>query len=169
MVLATGSCLLRASEPPETQKGYFCQWLIGTPLIPAARIWCKARKEKLFGFISPGKRFFYTKYPKTSENLEISFRINRIESPIQPTDSDCGESLTLYDASWADDSKIIKTFCDTFSKAMEKYNFVSTGNSLFVKFESQTGSYSGWVNFNPFIYRVSWNMSICSRICPKDV
>ncbi|XP_050308010.1 uncharacterized protein LOC126744504 isoform X2 [Anthonomus grandis grandis] len=84
-----------------------------------------------------------------------SFRINRIESPIQPTDSDCGESLTLYDASWADDSKIIKTFCDTFSKAMEKYDFVSTGNSLFVKFESKTGSYSGsslyyWAHYDFF-------------------
>ncbi|XP_030757674.1 tolloid-like protein 1 [Sitophilus oryzae] len=72
-----------------------------------------------------------------------SFRINRIESPIQPTDGDCGESLTLYDASWPDDSRIIKTFCDTFSKAMEKHDFVSTGNSLYVRFESKTGSYSG--------------------------
>lgn len=72
-----------------------------------------------------------------------SFRINRIESPILPFDGDCGESLTLYDASWPDDSRIIKTFCDTFSKAMEKHDFVSTGSSLFVRFESKTGSYSG--------------------------
>ncbi|KAF7266556.1 hypothetical protein GWI33_020064 [Rhynchophorus ferrugineus] len=84
-----------------------------------------------------------------------SFRINRIESPIQPTDGDCGESLTLYDASWADDSKIIKTFCDTFSKAMEKHDFVSTGNSLYVRFESKTGSYSGsslyyWAHYDFF-------------------
>lgn len=77
--------------------------------------------------------------------LHFSFRINRIESPIQPIEGDCGESLTLYDASWPDDSKIIKTFCDTFSKAMEKHDFVSTGNSLFVRFESKTGSYSGLV------------------------
>lgn len=59
-----------------------------------------------------------------------SFRINRIESPIEPMDGDCGESLTLYDASWPDDSRIIKTFCDTFSKAMEKHDFVSTGKYL---------------------------------------
>ncbi|KAJ4446246.1 hypothetical protein ANN_12940 [Periplaneta americana] len=72
-----------------------------------------------------------------------SFRINRIESPIQLFDGDCGESLTLYDASWPDDSRIIKTFCDTFSRAMEKHDFVSTGNALFVRFESKTGSYSG--------------------------
>lgn len=84
-----------------------------------------------------------------------SFRINRIESPIKPIEGDCGESLTLYDASWPDDSKIIKTFCDTFSKAMEKHDFVSTGNSLFVRFESKTGSYSGsslyyWAHYDFF-------------------
>ncbi|KAI4456883.1 cubilin [Holotrichia oblita] len=83
------------------------------------------------------------------------FRINRIESPIQPIEEDCGESLTLYDASWPDDSKIIKTFCDTFSKAMEKHDFVSTGNALFVRFESKTGSYSGsslyyWAHYDFF-------------------
>jgi len=70
-----------------------------------------------------------------------SFRIDRIESPIQKWDEDCGESLTIYDAAWADDSKIIKTFCDTFSKPMEKQDFTSTGNALFVRFESKTGSY----------------------------
>ncbi|XP_071052044.1 uncharacterized protein [Onthophagus taurus] len=84
-----------------------------------------------------------------------SFRINRIESPIHPIEEDCGESLTLYDASWPDDSRIIKTFCDTFSKAMEKHDFVSTGNALFVRFESKTGSYSGsslyyWAHYDFF-------------------
>ncbi|KDR22186.1 Dorsal-ventral patterning protein tolloid, partial [Zootermopsis nevadensis] len=84
-----------------------------------------------------------------------SFRINRIESPIQIFDGDCGESLTLYDASWPDDSRIIKTFCDTFSRAMEKHDFVSTGNALFVRFESKTGSYSGsslyyWAHYDFF-------------------
>jgi len=80
------------------------------------------------------------------QSLVSSFRINRVESPIVPYAGDCAESLTLYDAPWADDSKIIKTFCDTFSRAMEKHDFVSTGNSLFVKFESKTGSYSGYVS-----------------------
>ncbi|XP_076240876.1 uncharacterized protein LOC143183250 [Calliopsis andreniformis] len=84
-----------------------------------------------------------------------SFRVNRIESPIQPYDGDCGESLTLYDADWPDDAKIIKTFCDTFSKPMEKHDFVSSSNSLFVKFESKTGSYSGsslyyWAHYDFF-------------------
>ncbi|RZC41927.1 uncharacterized protein BDFB_008796, partial [Asbolus verrucosus] len=90
-----------------------------------------------------------------TNNRCSSFRINRIESPIQPIEGDCGESLTLYDASWPDDSKIIKTFCDTFSKAMEKHDFVSTGNALFVRFESKTGSYSGsslyyWAHYDFF-------------------
>nr|XP_003699829.1 PREDICTED: uncharacterized protein LOC100882792 [Megachile rotundata]XP_012144581.1 PREDICTED: uncharacterized protein LOC100882792 [Megachile rotundata] len=84
-----------------------------------------------------------------------SFRVNRIESPIEPYDGDCGESLTLYDADWSDDAKIIKTFCDTFSKPMEKHDFVSTSNALFVKFESKTGSYSGsslyyWAHYDFF-------------------
>lgn len=72
-----------------------------------------------------------------------SFRINRIESPIVPWTGDCGESLTLYDAARPDDARIIKTFCDTFSRPMEKHDFVSTGNAMFVRFESKTGSYSG--------------------------
>jgi hypothetical protein len=84
-----------------------------------------------------------------------SFRVNRIESPIQPYEGDCAESLTLYDADWADDARIIKTFCDTFSKPMEKHDFVSTSNSLFVRFESKTGSYSGsslyyWAHYDFF-------------------
>ncbi|XP_078035220.1 uncharacterized protein LOC144469145 [Augochlora pura] len=84
-----------------------------------------------------------------------SFRVNRIESPIQSYEGDCGESLTLYDADWPDDAKIIKTFCDTFSKPMEKHDFVSTSNALFVKFESKTGSYSGsslyyWAHYDFF-------------------
>ncbi|XP_074095188.1 cubilin homolog isoform X1 [Cotesia typhae] len=84
-----------------------------------------------------------------------SFRVNRIESPIQPYDGDCGESLTLYDANWPDDARIIKTFCDTFSKPMEKHDFVSTSNAMFVRFESKTGSYSGsslyyWAHYDFF-------------------
>ncbi|XP_015172788.1 PREDICTED: uncharacterized protein LOC107064537 [Polistes dominula] len=84
-----------------------------------------------------------------------SFRVNRIESPIKPYDGDCGESLTLYDADWPDDARIIKTFCDTFSKPMEKHDFVSTSNALFVRFESKTGSYSGsslyyWAHYDFF-------------------
>ncbi|XP_046604705.1 cubilin-like [Neodiprion virginianus] len=84
-----------------------------------------------------------------------SFRVNRIESPIQLYDGDCGESLTLYDADWPDDARIIKTFCDTFSRPMEKHDFVSTSNALFVRFESKTGSYSGsslyyWAHYDFF-------------------
>ncbi|GLH04724.1 Uncharacterized protein GBIM_10372, partial [Gryllus bimaculatus] len=84
-----------------------------------------------------------------------SFRVNRIESPIAPWPGDCGESLTLYDAAWPDDARIIKTFCDTFSRAMEKHDFVSSGPALFVRFESKTGSYSGsslyyWAHYDFF-------------------
>jgi len=71
-----------------------------------------------------------------------SFRIESIESPMSDYVGECGESLTIYDSTWADDSKIIKTFCET-SRPLEKYDFVSTSNGLYVSFESKTGSYSG--------------------------
>ena len=70
-------------------------------------------------------------------------------------DGDCAESLTLYDADRPDDARIIKTFCDTFSRPLEKHDFVSSGSSLFVRFESKTGSYSGsslyyWAHYDFF-------------------
>ncbi|ENN71210.1 hypothetical protein YQE_12139, partial [Dendroctonus ponderosae] len=135
-----------------------CDWLLSSESLRASR-----DSEGIFLSVAhwypPHTSCTYLMQGEEGEIVRLYFPrqvlINRIESPIQPTDSDCGESLTLYDASWADDSKIIKTFCDTFSKAMEKYNFVSTGNSLFVKFESQTGSYSGsslyyWAHYDFF-------------------
>lgn len=84
-----------------------------------------------------------------------SFRINRIEAAIQKSDMDCAESLTIYDSDHPDPAKIIKTFCDTFSRPMEKVDFVSTGRSLFVRFDSRTGSYSGsslyyWAHYDFF-------------------
>lgn len=84
-----------------------------------------------------------------------SFRINRVEAPILKIDMDCAESLTIYDSNKADPARIIKTFCDTFSRPMEKIDFVSTGRSLYVRFESKTGSYSGsslyyWAHYDFF-------------------
>ncbi|CAB0014019.1 unnamed protein product, partial [Nesidiocoris tenuis] len=101
-----------------------------------------------------------------------SFRINRIESPIAVFDGDCGESLTLYDASWPDDSRIIKTFCDTFSRAMEKHDFVSTGNALFVRFESKTGSYSGsslyyWAHYD-FFNNTKFGTAVPGSSCDEE-
>ncbi|CAD7011831.1 unnamed protein product [Ceratitis capitata] len=83
------------------------------------------------------------------------FRINRIESPILKYDGDCGESLTIYDSDHPDPARIIKTFCDTFSRPMEKVDFVSTSPSLYVQFDSKTGSYSGsslyyWAHYDFF-------------------
>ncbi|XP_075231166.1 cubilin-like [Lycorma delicatula] len=101
-----------------------------------------------------------------------SFRINRIESPIMQFDGDCGESLTLYDASWPDDSRIIKTFCDTFSRAMEKHDFVSTSSALFVRFESKTGSYSGsslyyWAHYD-FFNNTKFGRPISDTECDEE-
>lgn len=84
-----------------------------------------------------------------------SFRINKIEAAIRKYDSDCAESLTIYDSDRPDPARIIKTFCDTFSRPMEKVDFVSSSRSLYVRFESKTGSYSGsslyyWAHYDFF-------------------
>lgn len=137
-------------------KNGSCSWLLSSDALN------NSRDEGIFLSVAhwypPHTSCTYLLRGKPGEIARLyfpSFRVNRIESPIQIYDGDCGESLTLYDADWPDDSKIIKTFCDTFSKPMEKHDFVSTGNALFVRFESKTGSYSGsslyyWAHYDFF-------------------
>ncbi|KAK2706509.1 hypothetical protein QYM36_016518 [Artemia franciscana] len=84
-----------------------------------------------------------------------SFRVGRITAPIEDIEGDCLESLTLFDGPDANPENIIKTFCDTFSRPMEKHDFISTGNTLFLQFISETGSYSGsslyyWAHYDFF-------------------
>ena len=100
-----------------------------------------------------------------------SFRINRIEAAIKKLDIDCAESITIYDSSRPDPARIIKTFCDTFSRPMEKIDFVSTGRSLYVKFESKTGSYSGsslyyWAHYD-FFNNTKFGELIPNTICDE--
>lgn len=100
-----------------------------------------------------------------------SFRINRIEAPIVKMDMDCAESLTIYDSNRADPARIIKTFCDTFSRPMEKIDFVSTGRSLYVRFDSKTGSYSGsslyyWAHYD-FFNNTKFGEPIPNTICDE--
>ncbi|XP_050540622.1 uncharacterized protein LOC126905181 [Daktulosphaira vitifoliae] len=102
-----------------------------------------------------------------------SFRVNSIESPVTSDwNGDCGESLTLYDAAGPDDTKIIKTFCDTFSKPAEKHDFVSTGNSMFIRFESKTGSYSGsslyyWAHYD-FFNNTKFGTAVPDTACDEE-
>ncbi|XP_071516762.1 LOW QUALITY PROTEIN: cubilin-like [Panulirus ornatus] len=84
-----------------------------------------------------------------------SFRVRPIEAPIRPYDGDCGETLIIYDSDREDDARIMKMFCDTFSRPLEKHDFISTGSAMFVKFESRTGSYDGsslyyWAQYDFF-------------------
>ncbi|XP_076292506.1 uncharacterized protein LOC143214872 [Lasioglossum baleicum] len=141
-------------ETVGVQNG-ICDWLLNSESLDAG-------KEGIFLSVAhwypPHTSCNYLLKGRPGEIARLyfpSFRVNRIESPIQPYEGDCGESLTLYDADWPDDAKIIKTFCDTFSKPMEKHDFVSSSNALFVKFESKTGSYSGsslyyWAHYDFF-------------------
>lgn len=84
---------------------------------------------------------------------------------------DCAESLTIYDSPRPDPARIIKTFCDTFSRPMEKIDFVSTGRSLFVRFESKTGSYSGsslyyWAHYD-FFNNTKFGEPIINTVCDE--
>lgn len=112
------------------------------------------------------RRFFFSKSAS-----EKSFRINRIEAPIVKPDGDCAESLTIYDADYPDPARVIKTFCDTFSKPMEKVDFVSTGRSMFVKFVSRTGSYSGsslyyWGHYD-FFNNTKFGSGVPNTLCDE--
>jgi hypothetical protein len=86
-------------------------------------------------------------------------------------DGDCAESLTIYDADYPDPSRVIKTFCDTFSKPMEKVDFVSTGRSMFVRFLSRTGSYSGsslyyWGHYD-FFNNTKFGAGVPNTLCDE--
>lgn len=95
----------------------------------------------------------------------------RIEAPIKNVDVDCAESLTIYDSPRPDPARIIKTFCDTFSRPMEKIDFVSTGRSLYIRFHSKTGSYSGsslyyWAHYD-FFNNTKFGEPIINTICDE--
>lgn len=100
-----------------------------------------------------------------------TFRVNRIEAAIEQYPRDCAESLTIYDADYADPARIVKTFCDTFSRPMEKVDFVSTGRSLFVRFDSRTGSYSGsslyyWAHYD-FFNNTKFGEAVPNTLCDE--
>ncbi|XP_055855909.1 uncharacterized protein LOC129919100 [Episyrphus balteatus] len=138
-------------------KHGICDWLLSSDALKDS-----SASEGIFLSIAhwypPNTSCSYHIKGRTGEIVRLyfpSFRINRIESPILKYDGDCGESLTIYDSSKPDPARIIKTFCDTFSRPMEKVDFVSTSPSLFVQFESKTGSYSGsslyyWAHYDFF-------------------
>lgn len=84
---------------------------------------------------------------------------------------DCAESLTIYDSAKPDPARIIKTFCDTFSRPMEKVDFVSTGRSLYVRFNSRPGSYSGsslyyWAHYD-FFNNTKFGEPIVNTVCDE--
>ncbi|KAI8128611.1 Zinc metalloproteinase nas-39 [Lucilia cuprina] len=138
-------------------KHGICDWLLSSDSLKDS-----SASEGIFLSIAhwypPNTSCSYHIKGRTGEIVRLyfpSFRINRIESPILKYDGDCGESLTIYDSDHADPARIIKTFCDTFSRPMEKVDFVSTSPSLYVQFESKTGSYSGsslyyWAHYDFF-------------------
>jgi hypothetical protein len=103
-----------------------------------------------------------------------SFKVNRIENPVDgDVPGDCRESLTLYDDSWANGRKVIKTFCDGFSRPLERHDFVSTANALFVVFSSRTGSYSGsalqfWAQYDFFDSRTD-GQRVTGTVCDEII
>lgn len=72
-----------------------------------------------------------------------TFRVNKQQHAIVPS-GECGETLTIYDSHTRDDSKLITTFCDTWSSPVDPIDdIVSTGPALYVQFISLSGSYFG--------------------------
>ncbi|XP_018027741.1 cubilin isoform X1 [Hyalella azteca] len=100
-----------------------------------------------------------------------SFRVRPIEAPIRPYDGDCGETLIIYDSDRPDDSRIMKMFCDTFSRPLEKHDFISSGSSMFVKFDSRTGSYDGsslyyWAQYD-FFNNTHYGRPVEDSVCDE--
>ena len=100
-----------------------------------------------------------------------SFRVRPIEAPIEHYEGDCGETLIIYDSDRPDDSRIMKMFCDTFSRPLEKHDFISTGSSMFIKFESRTGSYDGsslyyWAQYD-FFNNTHYGRPVEDTICDE--
>ncbi|XP_059622323.1 uncharacterized protein LOC132265607 [Phlebotomus argentipes] len=154
-------------------KSGACDWLLSSDALRAT-----SASEGIFLSVA----HWYP--PNTSCNYHIqgnegevvrlyfpSFRINRIEAAIRKYDGDCAESLTIYDSGRPDPARIIKTFCDTFSRPMEKVDFVSTGRSLYVRFESHTGSYSGsslyyWAHYD-FFNNTKFGDAVPNTLCDE--
>jgi len=155
------------------KKNGTCDWIFTSDALLRS-----GDKQGLFWSVShwypPKTTCTYLMLGKPNEVVRLyfpSFRIERIEAPIRKWDGECGESLTIYDSDWADDSRIIKTFCDTFSRPLEKFDFISTGNALFVRFESKTGSYSGsslyyWAHYD-FFNNTHHGQDVVGTLCDE--
>uniref|UniRef100_A0A1B0FBH5 CUB domain-containing protein n=1 Tax=Glossina morsitans morsitans TaxID=37546 RepID=A0A1B0FBH5_GLOMM len=154
-------------------KHGICDWLLSSDSLKDS-----SASEGIFLSIAhwypPNTSCSYHIKGRTGEIVRLyfpSFRINRIESPILKYDGDCGESLTIYDSDRTDPARIIKTFCDTFSRPMEKVDFVSTSPSLYVQFESKTGSYSGsslyyWAHYD-FFNNTRFGDPVANTLCDE--
>lgn len=100
-----------------------------------------------------------------------TFRVSAQQHAIVPS-GECSETLTIYDSHTRDDSKLVTTFCDTWSSpATELDHFVSSGPAMYVQFTSLSGSYfesslDYWILFdffNAFRYGVAVEQSQCDE------
>ncbi|CAD7088052.1 unnamed protein product [Hermetia illucens] len=159
-------------EAPGVKQGV-CNWLLSSDALRES-----SSSEGIFLSIAhwypPNTSCSYHVKGRDGEIVRLyfpSFRINRIEAAVLKYDGDCGESLTIYDSSKPDPARIIKTFCDTFSRPMEKVDFVSTSPSLYVRFESKTGSYSGsslyyWAHYD-FFNNTKFGDAVPNTLCDE--
>lgn len=105
----------------------------------------------------PGTNCTYLIQGKPTQFVRVyfpSFQINPIVNPLADVDGYCRESLSVYDDTWPNGMKVIKTFCE-FSRPLENVDIISKGNSLLLNFISRTGSYSGssmtfWAKYDFF-------------------
>uniref|UniRef100_T1JBM8 CUB domain-containing protein n=1 Tax=Strigamia maritima TaxID=126957 RepID=T1JBM8_STRMM len=100
----------------------------------------------------------FTMWAWHNEIIRIDFRSFRVRRPDSAIldDKGCVETLTIYDAPYADESRLLAMFCDSWSPPLpSNQDFISSGNAMFVQFHSEVGSYAGssleyWVQFDYF-------------------
>ncbi|CAG0885430.1 unnamed protein product [Darwinula stevensoni] len=134
-----------------------CNWVFSSQDVEKA----KESEGFFFGlshWYPPDTKCSYLIKGRPNEIVRLYFpnlRIKTPSAPIMKTGEDCVEFLTIFDSTEPEPSKILKMFCDTYSKPLENHDFVSSGNALLVQFESLIGSYESpsielWAHFDFF-------------------
>ncbi|KAK3880591.1 hypothetical protein Pcinc_014912 [Petrolisthes cinctipes] len=148
-----------------------CDWVFSSDTVDRGQ---ESTFLSLAHWYPPGTSCSYLIRGRPDEVVRMyfpSFRVRPIEAPIRPYDGDCGETLIIYDADREDDARIMKMFCDTFSRPLEKHDFISTGSAMFVKFESRTGSYDGsslyyWAQYD-FFNNTHYGKPVEDTVCDE--
>ena len=148
-----------------------CDWVFSSDSVERGQ---ESEFLSLAHWYPPGTSCSYLIRGRPDEIVRMyfpSFRVRPIVAPVRPYDGDCGKKLIIYDSDREDDARIMKMFCDTFSRPLEKHDFISTGSAMFIKFESRTGSYDGsslyyWARYD-FFNKTHYGKSMEDTLCDE--